>query len=137
MNKLGVRAVVAISIALAVTGGYAQGARNSSRATAANKAQPRAYMIANYTIHDQATFQKYMDAAGSLAPKYNGKVIIFDLHAKKVEGNPQTVMAVAEFPNVADAERFYNSAEYSEARKFRVAATEGSLVIAEGLPPQQ
>ena len=34
-------------------------------------------MIANYTIRDQETFRKYMEAAGSLAPKYNGKVIIY------------------------------------------------------------
>jgi uncharacterized protein (DUF1330 family) len=139
MNKPVARAIVAITFALAAAAGYAQDAKHSSHApaTAANVAQLRAYMIANYTIHDQATFQKYMDAAGSIAPRYNGKVTIFNLNAKKVEGNPQTVIAVAEFPSLADAERFYNSPEYSEAKKLRIASTEGSVVITEGLPPQQ
>jgi uncharacterized protein (DUF1330 family) len=139
MNKPVVRAIVAITFALAAAAGYAQDVKHSSHtlATAANVAQLRAYMIANYTIHDQATFQKYMDAAGPIAPRYNGKVTIFNLNAKKVEGSPKTVMAVAEFPSLADAERFYNSPEYSEAKKLRIASTEGSVVITEGLPPQQ
>jgi uncharacterized protein (DUF1330 family) len=94
-------------------------------------------MIANYTIHDQATFQKCMDAAGPIASRYNGKVTIFNLNAKRVEGSPKTVIAVAGFPSLADAERFYNSPEYSEAKKLRIASTEGSVVIAEGLPPQK
>ena len=121
MNKPVFFAIVAITFALAAAAGYAQDAKHSSHAPAtATKVTPlRAYMIANYTIHDQATFQKYMDAAGPIAPKYNGKVMIFNLDAKKVEGSPTTVMAVAEFPSLADAERFYNSPEYSEAKKAR------------------
>ena len=139
MNKPVVRAIVAITFALAAAAGYAQHAKHSSHApaTAANVAQLRAYMIANYTIHDQATFQKYMGAAGPIAPGYNGKVTIFNLNAKKVEGSPKAVMAVAEFPSLADAERFYNSPEYLDAKKLRIASTEGSVVITEGLPPQQ
>ncbi|WP_241152004.1 DUF1330 domain-containing protein, partial [Pseudomonas viridiflava] len=37
-------------------------------------------------------------------------------------------MAIAEFPSLADAERFYNSPEYTAAKKLRIAATEGSVV---------
>jgi len=95
-------------------------------------------MIANYAITDQAGYSKYMEAAGPLAPKYGGKIIVFNLNATAVEGKPQTVMAIAEFPNVADAKRFYNSPEYTAARKFRVASTEGSVIITEGfVPPKQ
>ncbi|SEE66407.1 Uncharacterized conserved protein, DUF1330 family [Rhizobiales bacterium GAS188] len=95
-------------------------------------------MIANYTIKDQATFQKYMEAAGPLAPKYGGKIIVFNLNAGAVEGEPKSVMAIAQFPSVSEAHRFYDSSEYTAARKFRIAATEGSVVITEGLvPPKQ
>jgi uncharacterized protein (DUF1330 family) len=125
MKKLVIGAAAAITIALAATG-YAQ------------NSQPLGYMIANYTINDQAGFQKYMEEAGPLAPKYGGKIIVFNLNATAVEGEPKSVMAVAEFPSLADAQRFYNSPEYTAARKFRVAATEGSVVITEGfVPPQQ
>ncbi|MNN26730.1 hypothetical protein D3C81_1402460 [compost metagenome] len=92
-------------------------------------------MIANYDIKDQATFQAYMEAAGPLAPKYGGKVIVFNLKAPAVEGKPRSVMAIAEFPSLADAQRFYNSPEYTAAKKLRMAATEGTVVITEGYVP--
>jgi uncharacterized protein (DUF1330 family)/pimeloyl-ACP methyl ester carboxylesterase len=91
-------------------------------------------MIANYTIKDQETFKKYMEAAGTLAPKFKGKVIIYDTKAKALEGNPEAIAAVAEFPSVADTEKFYDSPEYTSARKFRIASTKGSVVLTEGLP---
>jgi uncharacterized protein (DUF1330 family) len=125
MKKIVFGAAAAIAVALAATG-YAQ------------DAQPPGYMIANYTIDDQAGFQKYMEEAGPLAPKYGGKIIVFNLNATAVEGKPKSVMAIAEFPSVADAQRFYNSPEYTAARKFRIASTEGSVVITEGfVPPKQ
>lgn len=101
----------------------------------AQDAQAPGYMIANYTIKDQAGFLKYMEEAGPLAPKFGGKIIVFNLNATSVEGKAQSVMAIAEFPSVADAQRFYDSLEYAAARKFRVASTEGSVVITEGFVP--
>lgn len=103
----------------------------------AQPAQAPGYMIANYDIKDQAMFQKYMDAAGSLAPKYNGKVTVFNAKATAVEGKTRSVMAIAEFPSLADAQRFYNSPEYTAAKKFRIAATEGTVVITEGYVPSR
>jgi len=104
----------------------------------AQSVQAPGYMIANYTIKDQAGFKKYMEAAGPLAPKYGGKIIVFNLNATAVEGRPKSVMAIAEFPSSADAQRFYNSPEYTAARKFRIESTEGSVVITEGfVPPKQ
>ena len=93
---------------------------------------PHGYMIANYTIKDQAGFKKYMEAAGTLAPKYNGKVIIYNESPTVLESTPHSVIAVAEFPSMNDAEKFYNSAEYTEARKFRIASTVGWVILTEG-----
>ena len=124
MKKLviGAAAVAAVTIALAATG-YAQ------------DTDPPGYMIANYTIKDQAGYDRYMQAAGPLAPKFGGRIIVFNLNATAVEGEPKKVMAIAQFPSVADAQRFYNSSEYTAARKFRTASTEGSVIITEGFVP--
>lgn len=123
MKKLILGAVAALSIA---------GAAHAQAAKAPG------YMIANYTINDQAGFQKYMEAAGPLAPQFGGKIIVFNLNATAVEGKPQSVIAIAEFPSVEDAQRFYNSPEYTAARKFRIDSTEGSVIITEGfVPPKQ
>jgi uncharacterized protein (DUF1330 family) len=108
----------------------------AARAQDATGAQPLGYMIANYQINDQAVFEQYLDAAGALAGKYGGRVIVFNLNATAVEGSPRSVMAIAEFPSLAEAERFYNSPEYTAARQFRIASTEGSVIITEGLPQQ-
>lgn len=133
MNKKLIRAIIGVAFALGAAVVHAQDTKQSSGAPA-RAVQLHGYMIANYTINDQATFKKYMEAAGSFAPKYKGKVIIYDVKSRTLEGNPESVMAVAEFPSVVDTERFYNSPEYTAARKFRIASTKGSVVLAEGLP---
>lgn len=101
----------------------------------AQDAQAHGYLIANYDIKDQATFQAYMDAAGPLATKFGGRVIVFNPKAQAVEGKPRSVMAIVEFPSLADAQRFYNSPEYSAAKRLRVQATEGTVIMTEGYVP--
>ena len=94
-------------------------------------------MIANYDINDQAGYQQYLDAADpELLAKFGGRVIVFNLNSTAVEGKPHSVIAIAEFPSLADAQRFYNSPEYTAARQFRLASAEGTLIITEGLPQQ-
>jgi uncharacterized protein (DUF1330 family) len=57
-----------------------------------------------------------------------------DHHIRKT-GKPKSVMTIAAFQSLADAQRFYNSPEYTAARRLRIAATEGSVVIREGFIP--
>ena len=136
MNKLIARAVIGVAIAFAATAGQAQEAKHSSNvATTTAKAPAHAYLIGNYVIRDQAMFQRYLEAANKLAPNYTIKVIVFDKNTIKLEGNPQTVTVIAEFPSLAEANRFYSSPEYTEAKKLRIGSTEGSVSIVEGLPP--
>jgi uncharacterized protein (DUF1330 family) len=94
----------------------------------------KGYLIANFTIHDQDIFQKYVEAGGHLAAKFNGRVILFDANPKIVEGKSEAIIALMEFATFDDAERFYNSPEYSSAREFRIAATTSTIILAEGLP---
>lgn len=107
---------------------------DSASAAETGASEPRGYLVANYSIHDPQTFQKYMEAAGPLAPKFNGTVIVYDVKSRTLEGSPESVLAIAEFPSVGEAETFYNSPEYVAARTFRVASTKGSVVLAEGIP---
>ena len=95
--------------------------------------QPKGYLVANFTIDDQDTFRKYIEAGGPLVEKFNGRAIVYDVNAKVVEGNGKQITAVMEFASFADLERFYNSPEYIAARQFRVSSTEGSVVLGEGI----
>lgn len=132
MKKIITQSFLATAFVLAVTG-YAQA--QDAISNSASTVQPHGYMVISYDIKDQAMFQKYMDAAGSLAAKYNGKVTIFNMKVKGVEGKPRSVFGMVEFPNIADAQQFYNSPEYTAARKFRIAATKGTstVILTEGL----
>ena len=47
-----------------------------------------------------------MEAAGTLAPKFDVEVIIYNEKIKILEGNPKSVIGVAEFKSVTEAECF-------------------------------
>jgi len=85
MNKI-IQIIIAVSFAFATA--------PCSGQNQAEPGTPHGYMIANYTINDQAVFNKYMAAAGTLAPKFNGKVIIYNENPTVLEGKPQSVIAV-------------------------------------------
>jgi uncharacterized protein (DUF1330 family) len=138
MKSLIARTVVGLTIVLATTAGQAQGAKHPSHAPATTAKAVPGYLISSFTVRDPATFQKYLAAVRPVTIKYKGKAIVFNQNVRKVEGNPQTVMAVIEFPSLADVESFYFSPEYAEVRKLRIASTEGSVVLTEGVvPPRQ
>jgi uncharacterized protein (DUF1330 family) len=95
---------------------------------------PKGYLIANFTIKDSVTFQKYREAVAGLAQKHQGKMLMRDINSKTVEGdNPKQIMAIIEFPSFKDAEGYYNSAEYREAKKFGIASAERSIILAKGI----
>ncbi|MFZ6845259.1 DUF1330 domain-containing protein [Undibacterium sp. RuTC16W] len=135
ITRIAPRLTLGLAIALVTATGHAQEATPSTDAPIpAGKTVP-GYLIANFTIHDQAMFQKYRDAVRPISLKYKGKAIVFNPDARKVEGNPQMVTVVVEFPSLADVESFYFSPEYTEVKKLRIASTEGSIVLTQGLIP--
>lgn len=139
MNSPIARTFIGLTIALASSAGQAQTATGPSNVPAATpaKAVP-GYLISSFTIRDQAKFQKYLESVRPITSSYKGKAIVFNQNLRKVEGNPPTVLAVVEFPSLADVERFYFSPEYTEVKKLRIASTEGWLLLSEGfVPPQQ
>jgi uncharacterized protein (DUF1330 family) len=110
---------------------------STAHAQDTSPAQPHGYMIANYDVHDQAGYQQYLAAATpELLARFGGKVIVFNLDATAIEGKPHSVIAIAEFPSLADAQAFYSSPEYTAAKQYRLASAQGTLIITEGLPQQ-
>ncbi len=98
----------------------------------------RGYLIANYTINDPNTYQKYVEAVMPVIAKYGGKLIIGDFELNKLEGNPKQGVVVVEFQSTEAAERFYSSPEYTENKHLRLSSTEGWVAIAkEFTPPKQ
>ncbi len=101
-------------------------------------APPLAYMIGSYDIHNEAGFADYLEAAAPLVAQYGGRVIVYNPEVEAIEGEARSVIAIAEFPSLADAERYYNSPEYTATRQFFTNSTEGWRIITEGAAlPQQ
>jgi uncharacterized protein (DUF1330 family) len=119
MKKLIIGAVAAVTMIV-------------STAVYAQDAAPKAYMIGSYDITDPAVFDQYIEAATPLVAQYGGRVIVYNPNVTAIEGTSRSVIAIAEFPSLADAERYYNSPEYTTARQFFTNSTEGFRIITEG-----
>ncbi len=89
----------------------------------------KGYLIANYTIHDPNTYQKYVETVMPVIAKYGGKLIVGDFELKKLEGSPMQGVVMVEFESVDAAERFYNSPEYMEKKNLRLSSTKGWVAI--------
>jgi uncharacterized protein (DUF1330 family) len=122
MKKFVVSTIAALAM-IASPAAYAQ---------TATDAPPKAYMIGSYDIKDQAVFQQYIEAASPLVTQYGGRVIVYNPNVTAIEGSSRSVIAIAEFPSLADAHRYYNSPEYTAARQFFTKSTEGFRIITEG-----
>ena len=90
------------------------------------------YVIANYTINDPETFEKYPPAVGATLAQYGGKLLVADRRVKTVEGSPHSVIVVVEFESVEAAQRWYDSPENTAVRGLRISSTSGWLAIANG-----
>lgn len=112
-------------------------ATSHAQQQSAPTAPPPGYLIANFDIHDPAGFQKYLKAARPMGQKYKLKLVVFNTKSSAMEGSPKSVIVVAEFPSLAEAQRFYYSPEYTAAKQLRIAATEGSVILTEGFVPSK
>ncbi len=96
-----------------------------------------AYVVAQSTVKDQATYQKYLAVVGPITAKFGGKVLVAGPGAKVIEGNaPYQGTAIIEFPSMDAIEKWYYSPEYSQIKKFRIDASDGWLMFApQFIPP--
>lgn len=76
--------------------------------------------------------------------KQKNRVAMQDLQIKKhvlygkykvLEGPEVQGVVILEFPTVADAEAYYNSPAYREAREHRFKAADYRVLIVEGIQP--
>ncbi len=90
-----------------------------------------AYIIANYTVHDQEKIEKYRDVVRPIILQYGGKMLVVDRDAK-AKGCPNQVMVVIEFDSVEAAQRWWQSPEYVAIKHYREEASDGWVAILPG-----
>ncbi|MCG8427554.1 MAG: DUF1330 domain-containing protein, partial [Chromatiales bacterium] len=93
-----------------------------------------AYIVARVEVDDPALLKEYMASTPPIIKKYGGKFIARGIPAVTFEGPEESRrVVIIEFPSLADAEAYYHSAEYSEARKLREGIAIAEFIGIEGV----
>ena len=91
-----------------------------------------AYLIVNAKITDPSKLDEYMANVGPSLAGREFKVLALSTDTEVVEGDGGERTVVMEFPDREALHAWYDSPEYGEARKLRLAATDGLAVIVDG-----
>jgi uncharacterized protein (DUF1330 family) len=92
-----------------------------------------AYIIAEVEVTNPAGYEAYQPLAGASIAQYGGKFVVRGGRAELVEGTQEPArIVVIEFADTAAAKRWYNSPEYQEALKIRLANSTGRVLLVEG-----
>lgn len=91
------------------------------------------YLIVTAKITDLEGLTKYTKAVGPSLAGINFKVLVATNDAHPLEGDAGTRAVIMEFPDRAEAEKWYNSPAYQEVIGIRLASTDGVAVFADGL----
>ena len=95
-----------------------------------------AYLIAKVNVTNMEQYQKYIAVTPGIIEKFGGRFIARGGQMVTLEGPEETHRVVlVEFPSLAQAQAFYNSADYQAAIKLRADAATASFIIVDGVPP--
>ena len=97
---------------------------------------PAGYYVAEvFSISDQAQFDKYAAGVPKTVEKYGGHYLVRGGKTKALEGEEPKRIIITAFNSAADAERWYNSPEYSAIRPIRLGAAKSRGFVVEGVAP--
>ena len=92
-----------------------------------------AYIVAQISITDAKQYAEYTRLTPAAIEKYGGHFIVRGGRSTVLEGPADTRrIVVIEFTTFEQAESFYHSKEYQQARKLRENAAAASFLLVEG-----
>ena len=94
---------------------------------------PKGYLIAHIRAHDFEKMQEFSALARPAISKYGGTVLVTNLSPTIKEGPDSGISVVIEFEDMAAAEKFYQSEDYTAAKAIRLLAAKTDLILVEGL----
>ncbi|MFN3514081.1 MAG: DUF1330 domain-containing protein [Phenylobacterium sp.] len=93
-----------------------------------------AYILAQISIHDRPRYERYASAFMPVLQKYGGRLLATDEAAEVLQGDwGRDKLVLLAFPDRATALRWAQSPEYREISKDRIAATEGVVLLVQGI----
>lgn len=95
-----------------------------------------AYLIANLTVHDPKTFAEYGALVAPMIARHGGRYLVRGGAVTPAEGAATlNRVVVVEYPDMATARAFYDSAEYAPLIALRQRAATGTVDFVEGYAP--
>ena len=93
-----------------------------------------AYVILDIDVKDPRLYEEYKKQGAPTLAVYGGKPLVRGGSVKVQEGtwDPKRVVII-EFPSMDQAQRWWDSAEYAQAKKLRHRAAQTNVVFIEGL----
>lgn len=92
------------------------------------------YMIAQLEITDVETFKRYSEQVAATVQQYGGRYLVRGGSVETLEGSVSgRRLVVVEFDSKESAKRWYSSEEYVPLIKLRQSASEGDIVLVDGI----
>jgi len=92
----------------------------------------KGYWIAHVDVSNDEGYKPYAAANPAIFKKFGGRFVVRGGKFQSVEGASRTRNVVIEFPTYQAAIDCYNSPEYQENMKHRLAHSIGDIIIIEG-----
>ena len=93
-----------------------------------------AYVVVQVDVKDPVRYEDYKKMVPPTLAKYGGRFAVRGGRVHSMEGGwaPQRFVLV-EFPTIEQAQAWWASPEYAEAKALRQATAESQLIIVEGV----
>jgi uncharacterized protein (DUF1330 family) len=93
-----------------------------------------AYVIVETDVHDPEQYERYKAASPGAVHAADGRFVVRGGELAVLEGdwNPARLV-ILEFPDLETAKRWYESAQYQEAKRLRDGAANLRMVAVQGL----
>jgi len=93
-----------------------------------------AYIFVEVDIKDPIRYEDYKKLTPATLIPYGGKFIVRGGKAELMEGKEEPKrIVILEFENTEKAKAWWNSPQYSEAKKLRYATAESRMILIEGV----
>jgi len=121
-------------ILAAALGGFTLAAAGAVALHAADAPAAKGYVIGEIDVQDTESYKAYAAQTPAIIAKYHGVYLVRGGATMPLEGAPpRSRVVVVEFPSVAQARAFEESAEYRAVAAIRHKAATSRIFIAEGL----
>jgi len=96
---------------------------------------PAYFLVDVREVKDAAKMEEYKARVAPVVERFGGRYVAIGGPFEVVEGSYQPVFPVMiQFPSMAQASRWYDSEEYRDLKRLRLAATVSNAVFLAGSP---